>query len=227
MQGNVRTTLRDEGQLAPFMAGKARLAMHTSPCRGALPHGPLAESRSCFQLLGRVSSLACRRLYAYARSRAVSPRLPSAVTLACPPKALSEAPCSFSRKGASRLIGAKAVESLPHIRATHRGIEGAAVVSQNALFKYIPPLGRITTAGVSKYLLYILCPTNPLTFTSSDNRGLPLPCLGGRDHILAKASVETCGADITLPGISLSCTGVREYWTRYVLQRISGYMWSL
>ena len=30
---------------------------------------------------------------------------------------------------------------------------------------------------------------------SSDNHGLPLPCLGGRDHIMVKASVEACGAD--------------------------------
>src|SRR4029434_5129290 len=28
---------------------------------------------------------------------------------------------------------------------------------------------RITTAGVSKYPLYILCPTNTLTLSSSDN----------------------------------------------------------
>jgi hypothetical protein len=39
---------------------------------------------------------------------------------------------------------------------------------------------RITTAGVSKYPLYILCPTNPLALSSSDNHGLSLPAWGAR-----------------------------------------------
>src|SRR6478672_505078 len=39
---------------------------------------------------------------------------------------------------------------------------------------------RITTAGVSKYPLYILCPTNPLTLSSSDNRSLSPPASGAR-----------------------------------------------
>src|SRR2546423_14594432 len=30
---------------------------------------------------------------------------------------------------------------------------------------------------------------------SSDNPGLPLPCVGGRDHIMLKVSVEACGTD--------------------------------
>ena len=39
---------------------------------------------------------------------------------------------------------------------------------------------RITTAGVSKYPLYILCPTNPLTLSSSDN--LSLSVFTSRQH---------------------------------------------